>query len=66
METGHPAPCPRAELPYACVLQALPASELAAAEAHIAACPDCRRELASLRRPRKNQGKNRRKNRLVH
>ena len=49
METGPPAPCPRAELPYACVLQAVPARELAAAEAHIAACPDCRRELASLR-----------------
>jgi anti-sigma factor ChrR (cupin superfamily) len=27
----------------------LAASEVAAAEAHIAACPDCRRELASLR-----------------
>jgi anti-sigma factor ChrR (cupin superfamily) len=30
-------------------LQALPASEVAAAEAHIAICPDCRRELANLR-----------------
>jgi anti-sigma factor ChrR (cupin superfamily) len=30
-------------------LQALPASELAAAEAHIAACSECRRELESLR-----------------
>jgi anti-sigma factor ChrR (cupin superfamily) len=30
-------------------LQALSASEVAAAEAHIASCPDCRRELASLR-----------------
>ena len=30
-------------------LQALPAGELAAAEAHIAVCPDCRRELQSLR-----------------
>jgi anti-sigma factor ChrR (cupin superfamily) len=30
-------------------LQALPASELAAAEAHIAACAECRRELESLR-----------------
>jgi anti-sigma factor ChrR (cupin superfamily) len=29
--------------------QALPASERAAAEAHIASCPDCRRELESLR-----------------
>jgi hypothetical protein len=31
------------------VLQALPAGEVAAAEAHIAACPDCQRELKSLR-----------------
>ena len=30
-------------------MQALPASEIAAAEAHIAACPDCQRELESLR-----------------
>jgi anti-sigma factor ChrR (cupin superfamily) len=37
------------ELPHALALHALPAGEIAAAEAHIAACPDCRRELASLR-----------------
>jgi hypothetical protein len=49
MEAERPVRCPRADLPYACVLQALPASEIAAAEAHIAACPACRRELASLR-----------------
>jgi ChrR Cupin-like domain len=30
-------------------LQVLPASEVAAAEAHIAACPECQRELESLR-----------------
>ncbi len=42
-------PCDRAELAFAHALQALPASEVAAAEAHIAACPDCRRELESLR-----------------
>jgi anti-sigma factor ChrR (cupin superfamily) len=30
-------------------LQALPASEIAAAEAHIASCPDCQRELEALR-----------------
>jgi anti-sigma factor ChrR (cupin superfamily) len=30
-------------------LQALPASEIAAAEAHIASCPDCRREFEALR-----------------
>jgi anti-sigma factor ChrR (cupin superfamily) len=41
--------CDRAELACAYVLQALPAGEAAAAEAHIAACPECRRELESLR-----------------
>ena len=41
--------CDRAELACAYALQALPASEIAAAEAHIASCPDCRRELESLR-----------------
>jgi anti-sigma factor ChrR (cupin superfamily) len=41
--------CERAELACAYALQALPAGEAAAAEAHIAACPDCRRELESLR-----------------
>jgi ChrR Cupin-like domain len=40
--------CERSELACAYALEALPAGELAAAEAHIAACPDCRRELASL------------------
>jgi anti-sigma factor ChrR (cupin superfamily) len=41
--------CEGAELACACALQVLPAAEIAAAEAHIAACPDCRRELESLR-----------------
>src|SRR5215208_4044320 len=41
--------CERAELACAFALQVLPTSEVAATEAHIAACPDCRRELASLR-----------------
>jgi len=41
--------CERSELTIAYALQILPASEIAAAEAHIAACPDCRRELESLR-----------------
>ena len=41
--------CARAVLACAYALQALPASEIAAAEAHIAACPDCRREVESLR-----------------
>jgi anti-sigma factor ChrR (cupin superfamily) len=43
------SPCEQAELAYACALQALPANDLAAAQAHIAACRHCRRELASLR-----------------
>jgi anti-sigma factor RsiW len=38
-----------AELATAHALQSLPASEVAAAEAHIASCPDCQRELDSLR-----------------
>ena len=42
-------PCEGAELACAFALQVLPAGEIAAAEAHIAACPDCRREMESLR-----------------
>src|SRR5258708_20760903 len=38
-----------AELVCAYALQALPTSEVPAAEAHIATCPDCQRELESLR-----------------
>jgi ChrR Cupin-like domain/Putative zinc-finger len=45
MQTAQPS-C--IDLACAYVLQGLPASEAAAAEAHIASCPDCRRELASL------------------
>jgi anti-sigma factor ChrR (cupin superfamily) len=41
--------CETAELACACALQALPASEMCAIQAHIAACPDCQRELESLR-----------------
>lgn len=41
--------CGQSEVTSACALKALPAGELAAAEAHIASCPDCRRELESLR-----------------
>ena len=41
--------CARAEVACAYALHALPADEVAAAEAHIAVCPDCRRELANLR-----------------
>ena len=46
---SNPIGCEKVELACACALQALPASEVAAAEAHIASCPDCRRELQSLR-----------------
>ena len=41
--------CERSEATRAYALQALPAREVAAAETHIASCPDCGRELKSLR-----------------
>jgi hypothetical protein len=41
--------CERAELTCAYALQALPVSAVARSEAHIASCPDCHRELESLR-----------------
>ena len=41
--------CESAELACAYALQALPASEVAVAEAHIASCPECQRELEDLR-----------------
>jgi anti-sigma factor ChrR (cupin superfamily) len=41
--------CEQSEATCAYALQTLPASEVAAAEAHIASCPDCQRELESLR-----------------
>jgi anti-sigma factor ChrR (cupin superfamily) len=41
--------CEQGELVCAYALQALPANEVAAVEAHIASCPDCQRELESLR-----------------
>src|SRR5438874_7970396 len=41
--------CGHSETTCAYALQVLPASEVAAAEAHIASCPDCQRELESLR-----------------
>jgi anti-sigma factor ChrR (cupin superfamily) len=40
--------CAQSEVTCAYALEALPESELRAAEAHIARCPDCRRELQSL------------------
>ena len=41
--------CGRAELVCAYALQVLPTSEASAIEAHIASCPDCQREVESLR-----------------
>jgi len=41
--------CKSAELACAYALQVLPASEVAAAKAHIASCPDCQYEVESLR-----------------
>jgi anti-sigma factor ChrR (cupin superfamily) len=41
--------CGHSEVTSAYALQVLSASEIATAEAHIAACPDCQRELDSLR-----------------
>jgi hypothetical protein len=49
MSTSHRSRCGQGEVTCAYALQALPAGEVAAAEAHIAACPDCRRELEGLR-----------------
>jgi anti-sigma factor ChrR (cupin superfamily) len=42
--------CSQAELVSAYALEALPASDVASLETHIARCPDCRRELEMLRR----------------
>jgi anti-sigma factor ChrR (cupin superfamily) len=44
-----PNRCNRAELTCAYALKALPASEVRAIQAHIAACPDCQGESESLR-----------------
>jgi anti-sigma factor RsiW len=41
--------CEQSEVTCAYALQVLPTSEIPAAEAHIASCPDCQRELESLR-----------------
>ena len=41
--------CGHSDVTCAYALQSLPGSELAAAEAHIASCPECQRELESLR-----------------
>jgi anti-sigma factor ChrR (cupin superfamily) len=49
MSTFHSGRCGHSEAICLYALQALPASELPAIEAHIASCPDCQRELESLR-----------------
>jgi anti-sigma factor ChrR (cupin superfamily) len=49
MSTIHEERCKHSEVTCAYAAQALAAREIAAAEAHIASCPDCRHELASLR-----------------
>jgi anti-sigma factor ChrR (cupin superfamily) len=48
MRTCHSSRCEQSEVTCAYALQVLPAGEAAAAAAHIAACPDCRREVESL------------------
>jgi hypothetical protein len=47
----RPSPnrCERAELACACAVRALSTNEVPAIQAHIASCPDCQRELESLR-----------------
>jgi anti-sigma factor ChrR (cupin superfamily) len=42
-------PCDQAELVCAYAVHALPSSDVAAVEGHIASCPQCRRELEALR-----------------
>ena len=49
MSTFHENRCERSEATCAYALQVLPTSEVPAAEAHIASCPDCHREVESLR-----------------
>ncbi len=48
MSTSARDPCEHSEVTCSYALKVLPASEVAAAEAHIASCPDCQRELESL------------------
>jgi anti-sigma factor ChrR (cupin superfamily) len=49
MSTLRKDRCEQSDVTCAYALQTLSASEVAAAEAHIALCPDCQRELESLR-----------------
>ena len=48
MITFERNPCEQSEVTCAYAAQALAASEVATAEAHIVSCPDCQRELESL------------------
>src|SRR5262245_62537860 len=50
MSTAHRDRCDQSDVNCAYALQALPASEVAAAEAHICSCPVCRRFFFSSRR----------------
>jgi anti-sigma factor ChrR (cupin superfamily) len=49
MSKFHKDRCEQSEVTCAYAVQALAVSEAAAAEAHIASCPDCQRELERLR-----------------
>jgi anti-sigma factor ChrR (cupin superfamily) len=49
MIKSHRNPCVHSETTCAYAAQALATGEVAAAEAHIASCPDCQQELESLR-----------------
>jgi anti-sigma factor ChrR (cupin superfamily) len=49
MSTSYWNPCERSEVTCAYAVQALAPTEIGAAEAHIALCPHCQRELDSLR-----------------
>jgi anti-sigma factor ChrR (cupin superfamily) len=49
MSKFHQNSCEQSEVTCAYAAQALPASEVAAAEVHIASCPDCQAELESVR-----------------
>ena len=49
MSTFHQNGCEHSEVTCAYAAQALASSEVAAAEAHIILCPDCQREVESLR-----------------
>jgi anti-sigma factor ChrR (cupin superfamily) len=49
MSTLHGGGCGQSDATRAYALQALAASEVAVAEAHIGSCPDCQREFESLR-----------------